>query len=315
MVQHVELPRIRRPVNAVLNEVEARLAGSGESVGDVIRRKHLYFRVSVVGSCNLNCEFCHNEGGPDSGRLDVATAVGYIRAAEANGFERVQFTGGEPLLHPDIAEFVRAARTIMTDVGVTTNGTHLGRRAASLLDAGISRVHVSLQAETLEQANSSEWAVPDALRTAADALAAEGVTVRFNVPVAEHSVAKAAAFLRRTRESAWRFNLFALLPSRGDAGPHQSYVHELRRVADEASTGWVAGDETRVVVRGYHYPQGVRCSACSDRVRCTEQSRSLRLGVDEVLRPCLATRAWDLPPAHAPFGERVRAATLLSIDW
>jgi len=242
--------------------------------------------------------------------------MGYIAEAKRLGFDRVQFTGGEPLLHPQIAGFVTSARRIFGDVGVTTNGTHLPRRSTELFDAGISRVHVSLQAESLELANADTWRVPADLVEAADWLSNHGVVVRFNLPIAIDALDKAQEFLFATRASAWRFNLFALLPTPfAPIQGHPDYLRHLSTIAREASDGWNAGKEPRVTIRGYVSPSGVRCPSCQQRSRCTEQSRSLRLGVDEILRPCLASREWDIHPKDGSLVERMRAATLLAIDW
>jgi cyclic pyranopterin phosphate synthase len=62
------------------------------------------------------------------------------------GVDRVRLTGGEPLLRRDLTELVRllTARPGIREVALTTNGIRLAEHAASLLDAGLSRVTVSL---------------------------------------------------------------------------------------------------------------------------------------------------------------------------
>jgi hypothetical protein len=46
-----------------------------------------------------------------------------------------------------------------------------------------------------------------------------------------------------------------------------------------------------------------------------EQSHSLRLGADLVLRPCLATRHWDAPLRASAINESVTEAALLALDY
>ncbi len=62
------------------------------------------------------------------------------------GVSKVRLTGGEPLLRRDLETLVAALTAIdgIDDVTLTTNGTLLPRKAASLAAAGLDRVTVSL---------------------------------------------------------------------------------------------------------------------------------------------------------------------------
>ncbi len=104
-------------------------------------------RVSVTGTCNYDCSFCHNEGNhkKDKGLAperyrDIAGAC--IRL----GIRAVKFTGGEPLLRRDLEEIVRAFGGLgLEDLSIVTNGLLLTPcRQQSLREAGIRRATVSL---------------------------------------------------------------------------------------------------------------------------------------------------------------------------
>ena len=58
-------------------------------------------------------------------------------------FRSVKFTGGEPILRPDILEIIRSVPEGM-ECSLTTNGTLLAGCASDLKDAGLSRVNISL---------------------------------------------------------------------------------------------------------------------------------------------------------------------------
>lgn len=64
----------------------------------------------------------------------------------ANGVEKIRLTGGEPLLRKDIEQLISMLRGIdgLRDLTLTTNGTLLARKAATLRAAGLDRVTVSL---------------------------------------------------------------------------------------------------------------------------------------------------------------------------
>jgi hypothetical protein len=54
-----------------IQQIAARVLSRGYGLADEIAFRQLYLRVSVIGSCNLACPFCHNEGGPTRGLLDL----------------------------------------------------------------------------------------------------------------------------------------------------------------------------------------------------------------------------------------------------
>ena len=120
---------------------------------DSVGRPVTDIRISVTKRCNFACIYCHDEGlgpvaGPRSAHGDEMTPREIERiVAVAREFEirSVKFTGGEPLVRPDLEEIV--ARTVrhVADVSLTTNGSMLEGRAEALRDAGLKRVNVSVR--------------------------------------------------------------------------------------------------------------------------------------------------------------------------
>ncbi len=101
-----------------------------------------------TGGCNLRCPFCHN-----------ASLV--LRPGEVEGFSEeevlaflkkrqgildgVCVTGGEPLLQPDIADFLRKVKALGYAVKLDTNGCFPDRMIA-LVEAGlVDRVAVDIK--------------------------------------------------------------------------------------------------------------------------------------------------------------------------
>jgi GTP 3',8-cyclase len=296
--------------------INRRLAERGETLASAIRERSLYFRVSLLGSCNLSCPFCHNEGGPKKGKLDLGFALRAILAARDLGFERVQFTGGEPLLHPLVAVFVARSREIMDDVGITTNGTYLSAKLAPLVAAGLCRIHVSLQSESLRvQPHAGRWTIPNWLGPVLD-LGRDGVLkVRLNLPVPLSDLEMARTFLVELAPFHCDVNLFAILPQ-GDRGVGSNSSIDLERLAaDENERRRSHLIDGRILVRGYRPPTGIRCADCGERDLCKEQSHSLRLGADSVLRPCLASRRWDIKITDENLRSGLEEATALAIDY
>jgi molybdenum cofactor biosynthesis enzyme MoaA len=273
--------------------------------------------VSVIGGCNLSCPFCHNEGAPTHGFLKLEVAETAIAAAAAAGFTRVQFTGGEPLLRLDIGDFVRAAKRHVDDVGVTTNGTYLMRALDPLVDAGISRIHVSLQTESLIEAGTPEaWGIPTWLAPTIERSNAGAFALRLNLPVPAEFLATTERFLDLLGEHRCDVKVFSVLPegtTRDRPYPMDQLQAMVDRVNQQRRAARISSGE--VFLRGYRPPSGIRCPSCADRDRCKEQSHSLRLGSDLMLRPCLATRAWDTPLDLPSVHSSVLESAKLALDY
>lgn len=64
------------------------------------------------------------------------------------GLSKIRITGGEPLIRKDIAHLIGMLRTLdrEIDLALTTNGVLLKQHAKALLEAGLNRVTVSLDA-------------------------------------------------------------------------------------------------------------------------------------------------------------------------
>ena len=118
-----------------------------DSFGRVIKD----LRISVTPRCNLRCDYCNPLGSEQCeppGGLSVRDVANLIDAAVSLGLGAVRFTGGEPLLRRDLPDMIRHAKRVakVPDVAITTNGTLLARRLPELIDAGLDRVNVSLDA-------------------------------------------------------------------------------------------------------------------------------------------------------------------------
>lgn len=295
-----------------MRELQARYDGNDNRLAEDINRVGLYFRVSIVGTCNLTCPFCHNEGGPNRGVIPNEIFDAAARAAAGVGFPRIQLTGGEPTLHPRLPDLVRRARLVFDEVGMTTNGVRLADRLPSILEAGVTRLHISIQRESLDSP-SGDWRVPAWLSPTIGTAVSAGVRVQINLPVAVEDADLASAFLLRPEAFAFDWKVFALLPHGSATSSDDEALPAM--VRDVQSERVRLGASGSVFIRGYLPPAGVRCRTCSEISRCKEQSRSLRLGVDGMLRPCLATREWDRPFRLEEPQQSIREAAVLALDF
>ena len=101
-------------------------------------------RVSLTPKCNLSCIYCHKEGEESpKEQLSGEEIAEILRVAAKFEIRSVKFTGGEPLLRPDLLEIIRSVPAGM-ESSLTTNGTLLADLAFRLKEAGLRRVNVSL---------------------------------------------------------------------------------------------------------------------------------------------------------------------------
>ncbi len=93
--------------------------------------------------CNARCTFCDIWKRDDSALADTATVLSNLRQLPSAGVRIVDFTGGEPLLHPDLPVILKAARGLGLRTTVTTNCLLYPRRARDLRGL-VNLLHFSL---------------------------------------------------------------------------------------------------------------------------------------------------------------------------
>jgi radical SAM protein with 4Fe4S-binding SPASM domain len=84
----------------------------------------LYMEISPAGSCNHRCVFCaYDYIGYPNRKLDYNRFMNFIKEASEAGVKSFLYAGeGEPLLHPNIGEFITHSKQNGIDVGMYTNG-------------------------------------------------------------------------------------------------------------------------------------------------------------------------------------------------
>jgi len=117
---------------------------------DKFNREINYLRVSITDRCNLHCRYCRpKEGISLQGHDDILRYEEVIRivsVAVKMGLVKVRVTGGEPLVRRGFVNFIAELKNIdgLQDISLTTNGILLEEFAQGIIDAGISRINISL---------------------------------------------------------------------------------------------------------------------------------------------------------------------------
>lgn len=86
--------------------------------------------VELTARCNERCLHCYADSDPERREiLSLAELRDWLAAARQLGQATVQFTGGDPLLHPDLPAALATARALdFAGVEIYTNGLHLSGR-------------------------------------------------------------------------------------------------------------------------------------------------------------------------------------------
>jgi molybdenum cofactor biosynthesis enzyme MoaA len=119
---------------------------------DILRlfdRKAWAAHIYVTDQCNLDCHYCNEyDNSVPHPTLDALTER--MEQVRRLGCVRLGLQGGEPLLHPDIAEIIHRAKAIgFGQVGMSTNGFRLTRSGLKELEAaGLDSLQVSVDRAT-----------------------------------------------------------------------------------------------------------------------------------------------------------------------
>lgn len=95
--------------------------------------------VQINEDCNLRCAHCFVSATRVGKQMPLAEVVEKVipRLADSR-VRRVTLTGGEPTIHPDFLDIVRAFRAAGMDVGICTNATTLNAvQIAALVELGV----------------------------------------------------------------------------------------------------------------------------------------------------------------------------------
>ena len=141
--------------------------GTGSELRSGAERKPVVV-LTLTRRCNLACKHCYNDSSAAlrGGELTTPELEGILRQLADFGVPAVLFSGGEPLLHPDIFHLLELAQELGLKVSLSTNGTMLNLPAAQRLkQVGVTYAGISLDS-TDERANDHFRGKPGAYQGA-----------------------------------------------------------------------------------------------------------------------------------------------------
>lgn len=266
--------------------------------------------VRVVFHCNQACHFCfvstHLPGVADE-RLFAAIDSAVAREA------RVVLTGGEPTLHPRLAQLVARARAGRHLVEIQTNAVRFaeGGLAASLADAGLGLAFVSLHGATAAVSDAVTDAPGTFSRTLAgiDALRAAGVAVTLNFVVCAINAHElpAAVELCAARFPGSALNISFVAPSSDLVPRTRELIPRYRDVLPSVSRALALTTTLGVPVRGFASMCGLPLCLVPEEVRDEAMIRDVDAAegggefvkTDECARCALSPKCFGLRRGYA----------------
>jgi len=127
-----------------------------KNIFDKYNRPVRDLRISVTDRCNFRCTYCmpkevYGEAFkflPREELLDFDEIEKIAKSFADLGVRKIRLTGGEPLVRKNIEDLISKLSRIngIEDIAMTTNGYLLEPKIDSLLEAGLNRITVSLDA-------------------------------------------------------------------------------------------------------------------------------------------------------------------------
>lgn len=150
-------------------------------------------RLIVTGKCNLDCFYCHNEGQAKEdtfvspSRLEAiggAFAAASIRASE------ITISGGEPLLHPALADIIGLVNTFTDHVTMVSNGVLAHPAQLEILvRKGLRKLRLGVDSldDTKPRPSPGRLAAPFRLQQLVEAAQSLGLLVDLNTVVTRYN--------------------------------------------------------------------------------------------------------------------------------
>ena len=117
-------------------------------ITDNFNRLHNYLRISLTDNCNLRCFYCMPEEEyaftPASQLMQKDEIETLSKIFVSLGVNKIRLTGGEPLVRKDAAEIITALSKLPVKLTITTNGSRLHEFVATLEQAGVRSLNISL---------------------------------------------------------------------------------------------------------------------------------------------------------------------------
>jgi len=144
----------------------------------------------VTSRCNQECAYCWGPQDFDDTEVDSKTAAAIVRKIAQSGAQRIVFTGGDPILRPDIGMLIRLAKQEGLEVALSTTGDELTRSFVRGYGSWIDLISLPLDGASEEvSSRTKKEGHFSAIRNCLDFLADfPAIDVKVATPVTLHNI-------------------------------------------------------------------------------------------------------------------------------
>lgn len=171
--------------------------------------------VELTHGCNLRCTHCLNSSGSALGdKLQTKGVQNLLKSCGDFGVQEVRFTGGEPLVVKQIANYVETANMAGLRTSIGTNGTLVTEEmSCRLASAGLNAAIVSVDGlESRHNAVRGNGMFKKTLQ-GLEHLRAKGIDVRVNVVVMRENLSDIVPLVSMLTSMGLHVLLRRLIPS------------------------------------------------------------------------------------------------------
>lgn len=179
----------------------------------------------ILQVCNMTCGHCF-AANLSKERLPDEEAADMVRLLAGHGFEKINFAGGEPLLHPALNLLIRTAKECGMTTSVVTNGTRVTAQWLDEISGHLDWMALSIDSpdpETHAASGRADGNGPMSTEKYLEmcgAIRRRGIRLKINTVVTIHNRAEIMAdFIRDARPERWKIMRALLVGGQNDGKP------------------------------------------------------------------------------------------------
>lgn len=170
-------------------------------------------RLLVTSDCNMTCYYCHNEGqskGSSYMSRELFYKIVHLVTDSGEELNTITFSGGEPLLHPDLAMYLRTLKSFSKELTVVTNGVLLDQKKLdTLIQSGITKIRLGFDSISRRQSKPTTKLVktPSIIRQI-EMIRKAGVPLEFNIVLTKYNLNEIEGILELCRNTGLSAKFF-----------------------------------------------------------------------------------------------------------
>jgi MoaA/NifB/PqqE/SkfB family radical SAM enzyme len=266
----------------------------------------LLVQIIPIRRCNIDCGYC-NEYDKVSPPVPTDQMLARIDHLATLGSSVVAFSGGEPMLHPQLDDLIRRIRSHGMMAGLITNGYLLSqKKIEGLNDAGLDYMQISIDNVEPDEVSKKSLRLLDKKLQWLAEYATFDVNINSVVGGGTKNPEDARTVSRRARELGFSTSIGII---HDGSGQLKALDGEVRRVYDEVSSE--ISPATFVVKNLYSGVRGFQdhlAAGQSNDWRCRAGARYLDVCENGLVHYCSQQRGWPGIPLEQYTTEHIRAA-------